>query len=212
MNLYLILDLNQENWTFLSSPDIFINNIIVFVNLFEKLAYENRVFLINNKKILYDTKKNSFSDFIIAFNNSKNSCSQDIGYSLSLANKNKESTRIFALDLNEEEKNINVLKCSFVSEKMKIKIDGFGPKENENLKRACYSTGGSFCDDENLFFKFLMDSLNPNKKIEQLHFGVECLCHGQEILYGLVCPICLAVYCKFVPICKRCKTKINFSK
>ena len=37
-----------------------------------------------------------------------------------------------------------------------------------------------------------------------------CSCHSKPIAQGYLCPICMALYCSFVPVCKYCKVKFNF--
>lgn len=37
-----------------------------------------------------------------------------------------------------------------------------------------------------------------------------CNCHLKNISLGYLCPVCMALYCSFVPVCKYCKSKFEF--
>lgn len=211
MILYLVIDLDNANWQFLQEPQKTLNNIILLVNIFLKLNYMNQVFVVCNKKIIFNTKQKSLNFILKNLKSVKSQLSQDLGYLLCLANKIKMECRIFVFSLQEIEKHVNLIKCAFVAEKMKIRIDGVAFYGNDKLKETCYATGGLFCEVEQEMQKFIF-SIFCDKKIEVPYFTVKCFCHDAEILFGLVCPICLAIYCKFIPICRQCKTKINFLK
>ncbi|KAM0679160.1 RNA polymerase II transcription factor B subunit 4 [Binucleata daphniae] len=250
MILYLIIDLDNTNWQFLNEPQKVLNDLILLINIFVKPDYLNQVYIICNKKIIFNTKQASLNYILSSFTNTKSSLSQDLGYVLCLANKTKIKSRIFVFSLHEtepkscqkkvddigctgdvrtidetgstrnatytvkekiSEQNINLIKCAFVAEKLKIRIDAIALFGNEKLKQACYATGGMFCFDERDTKNFIINVFCGGK-VEIPYFGVKCFCHDKDIMLGLVCPICLAIYCKFIPICRQCKTKMSFDK
>ena len=36
-----------------------------------------------------------------------------------------------------------------------------------------------------------------------------CSCHSKEIQIGYLCPVCMALYCSFVPVCRYCKANLD---
>lgn len=215
MNLYIILDLNQNNWQTISNPKKALSALLIFLNAFHKLSNSNKILIINNKKIILDSSKEEIHKLLNIINNKESKLTQDFGYALCHSSTINEKSRFLIFNIhniNEEEEYLNLLKCSYAAQKMKKRVDAIClSKHCYTINQICYATGGLFCDEEEDLQEFLFSILG-NKENEMPYFGVKCMCHGKEIAIGMVCPVCLAIYCGFIPICKKCKTKINFIK
>lgn len=139
----------------------------------------------------------------------------NIGYALLHINSHlrdedaREGTRIFIL--NASKPNItNLIKCSFVAEKLKIRMDALSLYPCTVLNQVCHRNGGKY--DEVGSVQFFISLLWEEQVKYNSNYGVLCVCHEKVIEYGLICPVCMSVYCGFVPICKKCKTKVSFIK
>ncbi|EPR77763.1 hypothetical protein SLOPH_1748 [Spraguea lophii 42_110] len=102
----------------------------------------------------------------------------------------------------------NFLKLSFAAHKLKISINSIS--NNLMVKMLSYNT-----KSKNLPLKSfnvltqLLNILIQKENDFPEYYPSKCICHNKNILYGLVCPVCLTIYCQFVPICKKCKIKIK---
>lgn len=85
------------------------------------------------------------------------------------------------------------------------------------LKQLAEITGGLFLPvpADNLASVLLfgtaqVDERAKVKRAGSVEYGTVCSCHGNQIRQGNLCCTCLAVYCRFVPVCRVCKTKFRF--
>ncbi|EJW05288.1 hypothetical protein EDEG_00646 [Edhazardia aedis USNM 41457] len=218
MYLYLIADLRQENWQSLENPKELYNNLILFLNIFQTLSYSNYIQIICNRQIIFESKKNDIKSFVknLEYKVCSSNLAQDIAYTLCLINKNRDSSeaRIFVLNLDYQDNNtIQLLKVSTAAKNMKIRIDSYSSVQSPVLSQVCNITGGIYRTSLDIFvnlFGFYELGDESGTDMSGCFGNVKCICHGNIITLGLVCPICLAIYCRTVPICRVCKTKIDF--
>lgn len=97
----------------------------------------------------------------------------------------------------------------FVAQSKHIPIHGFTLHENTFIKMCCEGSGGFLLESYSLS-ELLKLFGNPIKKKDSYQF--KCTCCDRFVTVGLVCPISLTVSCKFIPVCKKCKTKISLIK
>lgn len=209
MVFYILIDLNVENYQKTDHPELLFKNLIIFLNAYQKATNNSPLIIISQHKIIFDSSHHEITDILQIFkeNSSDSSISlaQDFGFTL-LQQKAKRILVINSVSQNSD----NLLKCMFVVQKLKIRVDAISLVPCPVLNQICFSTNGRY--SENAGIEFFLEMLG-NLRVENVpHFGVLCICHEKEVLSGLVCPVCLSVYCKFVPICKKCKTKISFLK
>ncbi|KAG0438625.1 General transcription factor IIH subunit 3 [Dictyocoela muelleri] len=230
--LYIILDLEKEGWQSLVDPQSLINEVATFINIYKKINTKNELKIINNKKEVfleslkfseYDKNlnrnlvKNSGTDIMNDKNsgtdimNDKNSQSDiksdknsgtdimnDIAFAIC-----KGCDRILLVKTSPK---IDIIKCTKIqhaAQKFNVRIDVLSSNKCVYLEQLAVSTNGLYIEKD--VIKFFTNNIS-----KQTFYMTKCMCHKKEILLGLVCPVCLAVYCKFVPICKNCKTKFKF--
>lgn len=203
----IILDLNIKAWEKVDEDPL--NNLQVFVNAFIKSKYANKLKIINNKTVIYDSSVDYNFDNILKhleINKEQKITPKDLGYALI---DNPDEILMFEMSNEESGEYLEYLKCMFVAQSRNIKINGFSHRNNMLIKMLAEGTGGKYL--ENCGLRNLLGLLGfPNKKSES--YEISCNCCNKHINIGMVCPICLAVYCKFIPVCKRCKTKFSFIK
>ncbi|KAK0417170.1 hypothetical protein QR680_012862 [Steinernema hermaphroditum] len=85
------------------------------------------------------------------------------------------------------------------------------------LQQACDITGGSYVFIENIeailvdlmmyMFPDASQRSNFNKpELSEVDYSAICHCHGENVCIAWVCTVCLAVQCRFTPICSVCKS------
>lgn len=205
-------------------------NQVFLVNNLEKkvIDHENRTSLENLTQFFANYTEN-------------NTLVRDIGLTLTIANKMKEKYEIVPLETNktnskadfqsieqsktflsnndackilvislsrESEKDyLNTLKLAFITRRYKKSTDIHIFSRFSNPALA--DLGHFHQDFELSTFLSVFTDIKPEKLC---HSKAKCVCHNKEILYGLTCPVCLAIYCSNVPICKKCRCKFNFKK
>lgn len=206
MHLYIILDLQKKSWANLENSSLLLNNLFILINTFLLFSFDNEVIIINNlKKIIFNNKNKKFDkNYKFNFNDKKNTLINDLSLTF-LLTKNYEFTKILIISLSQEKKEdfLKYLKTIFISNRYfeKYKIYIYSKFKNSYLN-------SNFIFFENFELKNLL-KIFTNKEKKCNYQKMYCFCHKNEILYGLVCPICLAVYCKFVAICKQCRVRFK---
>lgn len=213
--MYVVLDLRRNSWAQLKNPGELCNNILVLVNTFIRMSYDNKAIVINNRsqKVydhdhpVVDEKDEKIVSDIFEYNDIDN-IANDIGYTLTIA-KNTSNNRIIIISLSRENNKdyLKYLKSAFVA---KIYSDRYNISVLSHHKNPALSEIGCFYN--NFALSTFLQILSGKKPQKIFFCSTKCSCHDREILYGLVCPVCLSIYCSLIPICKRCRIRFNFKK
>lgn len=130
------------------------------------------------------------------------------------------------------EKEIRALKHKIISigyfcKESKIICDFVSIHSLNSLNQLAIITGGFYItlSDTNYLLNVLTCFVGLNVSIRNEIIPVRsepissstiinsyCNCHLKSISIGYLCPICMALYCSFVPVCKYCKSKFEFIK
>lgn len=205
MICYILLDLNLPAWE--RNGEDPLNNICVFINAILLSKYGNVVKVINNMTVIYDSTVNlDFATCLKASSCTSRLSANDLGFALMDC---PDQVLIFEMSNEEQSEYLNYLKCMFVAQSRGIKINGFSHRSNMLVKMCVQGSGGRFM--ENCGLKNMLQLLalpEPDKD----SYEISCTCCNKHINLAMVCAICLSVYCKFIPVCRRCKTKFSFIK
>ncbi|KAI5190778.1 transcription initiation factor TFIIH subunit 3 [Nematocida sp. AWRm77] len=191
-----------------------LNDLLVFINLYNRTSQRSRLKIVQGLSILFDSEKNVEEEIRGAIEKGlkgrKFDSSADLGYALLLVHREKEEGRIILF--SSEESYFNMIKCAFTARKLHIPVYCVISKEGLVSQMAEVFQGSSFfLSSGESFFAYLVGTLAYElgntlvSKSKRL-----CMCHNNEIQIGYLCPICLGLYCKFVPLCRHCKTKFVF--
>lgn len=200
MLLYILLDLNRSAW--ISSQDP-LNNIRVFINAFLISSPSNVVRIVNSSSVIYDSDISFEFSPIISLPHSKISPA-DLGFALM---DSPDAVLLFDFSPINPSHYLSFLKAMFVAQNRQIPIHVFSRTRNTLLQMCSESSGGIFLNDCSLSELFRILGTPP--QIKPGH-PIRCSCCNNSVTLGYVCPVCLSVFCKFLPICKRCKTKFSF--
>ncbi|EOB13124.1 General transcription factor IIH subunit 3 [Nosema bombycis CQ1] len=207
MLLHLLIDFKKENWAYVKR-DLY-NDLLIFLNSYRLSNLENHIEIVQNKALVWDSRENdllSLSEIEDSFN------VNDLGFVLCKTKFTEVKILIFTLHKVKESDFLKYLKAMYTAQRFNIVINVFSLVKNPILKQCATVTGGFYSDDEDSCLRLLISTLGILKTQNVQEYLVKCYCHDKIVSLGLTCPICLAVYCKFVPVCKRCKTKFNFIK
>lgn len=203
MLLSIVLDLNRKEWK-MSTEDP-LNNLRVFINAFLIANPQNVVRVVNSAAIIFDSRTGE--DFFTVFEkDGARPTPKDLGFALM---ELPDSILVFEMSPADSSDYIEYLKCMFVAQQRRIKIHAFSRTRNMLVRMCCEGSGGVFLDDYSLSQLFQLLGNAPNKASG---YSIKCICCDKLVSVGLVCPVCLSVFCKFVPVCKKCKTKFSFIK
>ncbi|KAI5162680.1 transcription initiation factor TFIIH subunit 3 [Nematocida ausubeli] len=192
------------------------NDLLVFLIMYLRTGHNNRLKIVNKLSILFDSDVNleeELTDKILRGFNGDPETDQcrDLGYALLLVQKEKRD-RSKILFFSSGSTSLNFIKCAFTAKKQNIHVDcviphdGFASQISDVLNRPAFSISST----ESLF-EYLMGMLSMDfGRISKKNLSRFCICHHKEIQTGYLCPICLGLYCKFVPLCKHCKTRFVF--
>lgn len=206
MILIGLIDPNVMNWQKQENPDKLFSSTLFYFNTFLLLDRNNRILLILDKRIVFDSHTSKLSEIKdILSNFMHHNLSNDLGMSLLLSKRLNLETQIFIQNFDKNLDNFKILRCLFTANKLNIKINVVS--DNKLLMMLANFTNGIFYEDDSFFVKLLG---NPTKQL--INTETKCFCHDKLILVGLTCPVCLTVYCGFMPVCKKCKSKMIFSK
>lgn len=116
---------------------------------------------------------------------------------------------------------IPIMNCIFSAQKRNILIDSCVLTSTDSLflQQASYLTGGIYSKPQyhikGLAQHLLMTYL-PSKSVrkhlclpitQKVDFRASCFCHQKPVDIGVVCPVCLSIFCQQSPICKTCGTR-----
>lgn len=206
MILFVVLQRSRARWQELSNPSKTLSSLVVFFNTFLKLHVDNRIVVIS-REIVFDSSTASLESFVESLRHEEDApLSADLGYALCLANAYGCESRVLIVSFRADK---DLLRCAFGAQKLGVRIDTLCFDENEVAKQAAVMTGGMYWTGE-LLGRFFMKILGTRCESQPISFQASCACHNRAIALGLVCPICLAIYCGVVPICKKCKIKFEF--
>ncbi|RVD92142.1 RNA polymerase II transcription initiation [Tubulinosema ratisbonensis] len=206
MILIGLIDPNIENWQKQENPDKLFSNTLFYFHTFLSLDRSNRILLLNDKKIVFDSdtaKLTEIKDILSKFKSQN--LSNDLGMSLLLSKRLNLETQIFIENFDKNLDHFKILRCLFTANKLNIQINVVS--DNKLLMMLANFTNGIFYENDSFFVKILG---NPSKQL--INIETRCFCHDKIILVGLTCPVCLTVYCGFMPVCKKCKSKMIFNK
>ncbi|CAD25620.1 hypothetical protein [Encephalitozoon cuniculi GB-M1] len=210
MILFLLIDLEKENWE-LTTRDLF-NDIVVFLNAYHKSSRNNRVVVVSGKTVLFDSSESDITEIYRIIEHPHGYDVGDLGYALCLHRDEESQIVIFTLGRERKDEYLRYLKCMFAAQRFGIRVSAFSLFENKTILQCCASTGGDYSTSEDGCLRFLLSLLGTRGEPKPLGFPATCYCHNRQVLLGLVCPICLSVFCRFVPVCKKCKSKFSFTK
>lgn len=206
MILFVVLQRSHARWQELPAPSQTLSSIVFFLNAFLKLHVDNRIVVVS-RKIVFDSSTASLESFVESLRHEEDApLSSDLGYALCLANVHGCRSRILIVSFRTDK---NLLRCVFGAQKLGIRIDSVSFDENEVAKQAAVMTGGMYWKGEPLS-GFFLRILGTRSESQPIGFQTSCACHNKAVSHGLVCPICLAIYCSVVPVCKKCKIKFEF--
>lgn len=117
---------------------------------------------------------------------------------------------------------IGVMNAIFTAHKLQVIVDAC-VLHNENsllMQQACSITNGIYvqlpASDQralltHLLLTFITDINSRNHLIlpaqSNIDFRATCFCHRTVVETAMVCPVCLAIYCKSTPRCSTCQSK-----
>lgn len=206
MILFVILQRDQAHWQELPDPFATLSSIIIFFNMFLKLRGDNRIVVVSGG-VIFDSSSHELSELVGRLRHAKDApLRQDMGYVLCLTNVYQCKSRVLLVTFETDK---DVLRCIFSAQKLGIRIDSVSFDNSEVVKQAATITGGIYWRGEPLN-TFFLKMLGSRVETQPIDFTTSCTCHDKRIMYGLVCPICLAVYCQVVPVCKKCKIRFEF--
>ncbi|OAG28863.1 transcription initiation factor TFIIH subunit 3 [Nematocida displodere] len=197
-----------------------LNDLLIFIRIFTRISQSHRIVLLQNLKVCYDSSteiEESLPSRLEAVFNSeaKANFSKDFGYALLLLSKarQKQSTDGVLL-FSSPEAPSNFIKCAFTAKKLNVSVDCIIAKDSvlAEISSIMKGTVHSISNSETSLLEYLIStiSLNPNLSKRYESTAKTCICHQTTIEKGYLCPICLGLYCKFIPICRHCKTKFVF--
>lgn len=200
--MHLIINIHIPSFT---SSDILFNKsildeLVCFIEIL-KIIPTIKISIFNNKR--YITDLNNLENSILETDLSILLLQLNNEFNLE-ANKevnNKSDIKIFIISMFDI---IITQKLLFLREainKNSFKIFLFS-----ELKNGLSLLGPVFNPS---FYDFLSVFTNPIDSLDIINYPVKCKCHGNEIKYGFICPICLTPYCKKRGICLICKIKVK---
>ncbi|KAH9385151.1 transcription initiation factor TFIIH subunit 3 [Nematocida major] len=192
------------------------NDLLVFITMYLRTGHANKLKIIHGLSILFDSDANleeELTDKILEGFNSDSAADacRDFGYSLLLVQKEKkESCKIVFFSSGNI--SLNFIKCAFTARKLDIHVDCIVPFESAVSQISDVLRRPAFCTSSgDSLFEYLLGILSLGLgRVSKTSAHRLCICHSKEITIGYLCPICLGLYCKFVPLCKHCKTRFIF--
>lgn len=202
MIMHILLDLNLSSWPIDGDYDP-LNNIRVFINGLTLSNPNSSIKIINSKKIIFDScKDKNLVDCLTPF--SSRVTPADLGISLM---EKPDCVLIISMSKESPDDYLNYLKCMFVAQSHNIVIHGYSKHRESFIKMCCADTKGQYLESLSLRSLFGLLGLPVDSPST---YSTRCMCCHNDVSIGMVCPICLAIYCKFVPICKNCKIRFSF--
>jgi transcription initiation factor TFIIH subunit 3 len=184
--------------------------VVVFLNIFLGSSIANRVMCISGGELLFSSDTDPLESLqkrvegIQGFHTAR-----DAAMALLNIHASGGEGRIVLVSGGEVDKKEEYVKALFAARKHCIPIDVVCPVNAISLLKSLSS--GSFFHGRRGVFKHLLSTLSLCRDLQEVE-KAKCVLHGKEISVGHVCPICLSLYCKFVPICQKCRTRFLFKK
>ena len=136
----------------------------------------------------------------------------------------KLRSRLLVCSVTEDrpEQYVSMMNAIFSTQKQQVPVDScvLGAGDSLFLQQASALTGGIYSrvspkDQSNLLqvlmFLYLPDPTSRHHLIlpTQSHtdFRATCFCHQQVVNLAVICPVCLAIFCKSQPKCAVCGTR-----
>ena len=155
------------------------------------------------------------------------SCSGEAA--LATERRRSGGARILVLNVSSDlsMKYISFMNCVFSAQKLHVSIDGccLAKKDSSFLQQAANITGGMYMKIpeekqggllQYLLCMFLPDRLSRKHLIlpssQSIDFRPSCFCHHEKVDVGLVCSVCLSVFCGkegYFNVCKTCDAKFS---
>eukprot|EP01084_Bolivina_argentea_P190049 326710_1 len=115
---------------------------------------------------------------------------------------------------------IPIMNCIFSAQKRNILIDScvLTTKDSLFLQQSSYLTGGIYSKPSHIkgLAQHLLMTFLASKSVrthlslpitQKVDFRASCFCHQKPVNIGVVCPVCLSIFCKQSPSCKTCGTR-----
>ena len=210
----IIMDLNTAHWPPPSEEPSPLDCLRLYISAVLNSSINNTVRVINSRRIVYDSSHHDdpgecikeAHDRMRPEKRDMGVCAEDLGYALLM-----KPQRVFILSFSEgvsQDEYVAYTKCIFAAQRHGCRIDGYTGHDGSLVKMCCSGTGGIYlqsCTYEE-FLRPLGTVQGDNHE-----WPIKCICcPDKRIDIGMICPICLSVYCKFIPICRKCKTKFAF--
>ncbi|KAM0679961.1 General transcription factor IIH subunit 3 [Glugoides intestinalis] len=208
MLLYILLDLNMQAWHKTEEEDP-INNLQVFINAFLLCSIDNIVRIVNSKVVIFDSQKDFDLSPVFLYASQSDSSRitpGDLGFALMDL---PSAVLIFEMSEGNPDDHLEYIKCMSVAQMHQIPIYGVSNSNNMLVRMCCDGSGGKYLESYKL--SELLQLLGSTGKGKSA-YRITCFCCKNIVKVGLVCPICLSIFCKFTPVCKKCKTKFSFIK
>ncbi|KAI5172463.1 transcription initiation factor TFIIH subunit 3 [Nematocida sp. LUAm3] len=190
-----------------------VNDLLVYLLMYMRSGVSHRVVMVCGMDVIYDSKGGDEEEMVKSirriFLNEHLDVSLDLGYALMLGRREKVSgTRIILFFSYGDP--LRLIKCAFTARSLSIPIDCISNSE-ESFGLWGLLQGEFLCLSGGGLFEFLTGKLGISSLEEKKHsMSRRCRCHGDLVDVGYLCPICLELYCKLIPICKWCKRKFVF--
>jgi len=124
--------------------------------------------------------------------------------------------------IDQSSQYVHIMNAIFSTQKQSIPVDScvIGEKDSLFLQQASHLTKGVYARVDTkeqkallqyLMFLYLSDPTSRSHLIlpvqASVDFRATCFCHGQVVSLAVVCPVCLAIFCKSTPKCAVCSTR-----
>lgn len=202
-----------------------LNATLVFANMYLRSAQSNRLCLVQGLRILHDSDasddpadlQNALLEAASPKSGEAAALSSDFGYALLLVQRETQrggKGRVLLFSCNEDQ-DLSLIKCAFTANKQDVRVDAVVTAssfvaEVFEVMKGCIKV---VADASANILPFLISTLSLNSELttELKSIARTCMCHDNPVLVGYLCPICLGLYCRFVPICRHCKNKFVFT-
>lgn len=220
MLTYILLDLDLSSWaaaqqdgTQSGEEDPF-DCLLILVSALQRCSSESVVRIVSGCAVIYDSERDGGMERIVEYEREHGPTGSgldmrvraaDMGYALVFG-----PSRVIVYSFSEEmpSEYLKYVKCMFVAQKSGCRIDAVSARRNVALRMCCGGTGGVYLSGCSIRE---MLGLLGHTVMRRDVFMAACYCCSKRVSIGYVCPVCLSIYCKFLPVCRQCKTKFSFA-